>query len=88
MAEARSVGPDAGRPAERVLAEHLGDIALRERLVVVLSPADLAVREVNEVFCRLAGLSGAEVFAAGAGALLSTTTDRDLAAEVAVAASG
>ncbi|NIZ90143.1 PAS domain S-box protein [Kineosporiaceae bacterium B12] len=77
-----------GAPAEQAIAERLGEIALREQLVLVLDPADLAVREANEAFCRVAGRPRADVVADGAAALLSTTSGRDLAAEVAVAASG
>jgi len=88
MAEPRPATAVPDVPDERALAERLGDITLRERLVLVLDPAELAVREANGAFCRLAGRTHAEVLAAGGTDLLSTTTDRDLAAEVAVAASG
>ena len=88
MAEARPVRPVEGEPGNQALALRLGEVALRDQLVVVLDAADLTVREAGDAFCRLVALSPAEVRSAGGAALLRTASGRDLAAEVAAATSG
>ncbi|WP_205708890.1 PAS domain S-box protein [Kineococcus siccus] len=88
MAETRPAAPAPGGPAATTLAGHLGALALRDRLVAVLGPDGLGLRDANPAFCRLAGVPLPDLIAAGVVDLLTTTTSRTLAAEVAVAASG